>query len=506
MIKFLWQHFKKYKASLTVVALCSVLTAAVNLSEPFLTAKFIDEILIGQDATTFYVFIAALAAISVTAIAANWLSTILSSKMRVQINNRVVEDVLRHVCKVRGDFIFKTDMVYLSKRLDQDAIDLVYFAIGSMVDICINFALLCMAFGLMCSLGVKWGVLFVIIAAAHGGVYRALERILFERSTDVRETESRYFTCLSDILLYVYSIKLHGLCGEWFEKFRAAFEKSFVAVMRQVKIIFWFSTSSLNANAVFKVLIFLLGGLDVLDGTLTVGNFVALNGYYLLAMQGVAYFMSVGQNYQNALAAYARIMEIKNLPTEKNGTKILERIRSIELRNVNFSFEEQKILTNFNKRFERGKIYCIIGKNGAGKSTLMNLICGMIRPSGGEIFFDGVALAEVDMIHARKNLIAVVEQKDFIKNDKLSGGERRRESINIALKKFADVLIMDEPDNNLDTNAIETLTQKIFDGKENRITLIISHDKRLIDIADEITNLNAEIQNPAPRSERGFFI
>ncbi len=328
MIKFLWQHFRHYKASLAVVAVCSILTAAVNLSEPYLAAKFIDEILIGRDTATFFAFIAALLAISVTAIAANWFSTILSSKMRLRINNSVIEGVMAHVYKVRGDFIFKTDMVYLSKRLDQDAIDLVYFAIGNMIDICVNFALLCMAFGLLCSIGVKWGVLFAVIAVIHGVAYRALEKVLFDRSTAVRETNSKYFTCLSDILLYVYSIKLHGLFDEWREKFRAVFDKSFVAVMRQVKIIFWFSTSALNANAVFKVLIFLLGGLDVLDGTLTVGNFVALNGYYLLAMRGVSYFMNIGQSYQQALAAYVRITEIKNLPPEINGTTILQRVNS----------------------------------------------------------------------------------------------------------------------------------------------------------------------------------
>ena len=458
------------------------------MSEPYLTAKFIDEILIGRDVATFYAFIAALAAISITAIFSNWLSTILSSKMRLRINNQIIESVMSHVYKVRGDFIFKTDMVYLSKRLDQDAIDLVLFAIGSMTDICINFALLCMAFGLLCSIGIKWGILFLIIAAVHGGVYRALEKILFERSTAVRETDSKYFTCLSDIMLYVYSIKSHSLLDDWIKKFRAAFDENFIAVMRQVKIIFWFSTSSLNANAIFKVLIFLLGGLDVLDGTLTVGNFVALNGYYLLAMQGVAYFMNIGQNYQNALAAYTRIMEIKNLPTEIGGTKILKRIESIEVRNVNFSFGEQKILTNFSKTFERDKIYCIVGKNGAGKSTLMNLICDMIRPNSGEIFLDGVSISEIDMIHARKNLISVVEQKDFIKNDNLSGGERRKISIETALKKSADILIMDEPDNNLDTAAIDALIKKIISGKMNRITLIISHDERLINISDEIIN------------------
>jgi len=112
----------------------------------------------------------------------------------------------------------------------------------------------------------------------------------------------------------------------------------------------------------------------------------------------------------------------------------------------------------------------------------------MIRPSGGEIFFDGVPLAEVDMISLRKNLIAVVEQKDFIKSDTTSGGERRKMSINAAFKKFSDVLIMDEPDNNLDANAISELTEKIRRSKLNRITLIISHDERLIKIADEVIN------------------
>ena len=489
MIKFLWNHFRNFKATLTVVMVCSILTAAVNLAGPFLTAKFIDEILIGRDTATFFVFIAIFATLSVTAIAANWLSTILSSKMRLRINNSVVEDVMAHVYKARGEFLFKTDMVYLSKRLDQDAIDLIRFAIDSMADICVNFALMCMAFGLLCSIGVKWGVLFVIIALIHGVVYRALEKILFDRSTAVRETDSKYFTCLSDIFLYVYSIKLHGLFDEWREKFRTAFDKNFVAVMRQVKVIFWFATSSLNANAIFKVLIFLLGGLDVLDGTLTVGNFVALNGYFTFAMHGVSYFMTLGQGYQNAFAAFRRIEEIFDAPPDINGTKVLSQINSIEVRGVDFAFGEQKILTNFSRRFERGKIYCVVGKNGAGKSTLMNLICGMIRPLNGEIFLDGVPLREVDMIHARKNLIAVVEQKDFIKNDKLSGGERRKASIATALKKSADVLIMDEPDNNLDAQAVDTLTKKILADKVNRITLIISHDERLIDIADEMLTL-----------------
>ena len=492
MIKFVWSYFKSYKKSLAIVACCSILTALVNLMEPYLTAKFIDEILLSRDSKTFYSFILLLTTVIVTAIASNWLATVVSSKMRVEINNRVIEDVMEHVHRLRGEFFFKIDMIYLSKRLDQDANDLIYFAVSSIVDTCINFALLCMAFCLLWSLGIKWSVLFLIIAAIHGLVYGGLKKILFKRSTIMREAESQYFTALSDIFLYIRSIKLHSLYGEYLDRFRAAFAKVFEAVISQVKIQFWFTTSSLNANAIFKVLIFLLGGLDVLSNRLSIGNFVAINGYYMFAMQGVAYFMSVGQNYQNALAAYTRIIEIKNIPVEKNGNEILDGICSIEVAAVDYGFGAQMILKGFDQKFERGKIYCVVGKNGAGKSTLLNLICGMLRPMSGVIRYNGLPIDEIDMIDARRRLIAFVEQKDFLKNDQLSGGERRRVSIDRALEEAPNMLIMDEPDNNLDASGIEELIGKILDGRSARITIIISHDERIIAIADEIINLNSK--------------
>ena len=74
-------------------------------------------------------------------------------------------------------------------------------------------------------------------------------------------------------------------------------------------------------------------------------------------------------------------------------------------------------------------------------------------------------IAEIDMVSARKNLIAVVEQKDFLKNDSLSGGERRKISIKKAFAKSADLLILDEPDNNLDSGGLSELLQNILSDK-----------------------------------------
>lgn len=95
----------------------------------------------------------------------------------------------------------------------------------------------------------------------------------------MHETESKYFASLSDNLLYFYGIKLHSLQAECLTTFRKYFAEFFKVGLRESKIRFWFSYGNANSAKLLTVLIFLLGGADVLDGTLTVGNFVALNGY-----------------------------------------------------------------------------------------------------------------------------------------------------------------------------------------------------------------------------------
>ena len=486
MIKFVFKYLDGYKLEFLLVILCALTTSVADLAMPYLSAKFIDEVLVTRNVERLYFFIAALLVINLLAILSNWFFIIRSTIMRVKLTKDVTENLMCHVQHLDSKFLIETDMIYLSKRINTDSDDVLAFVLGSAIDISIQSVILIMSISLLQSIGIKWIVIFLIVVAIHASIFAVLRKRLFQYSKEVRETESRFFTNFSDNFLYIYSIKLHAKYEEFLARFRASFDKYFDASIRETKIRFWFAYGKSNETKIFSMLIFLLGGLDVLEGTLTIGNFVALNGYYLLSMQGVAYFMSFGQSYQNALAAYSRIMEIEYLPIEMNGTKILSQITSIEIRDVNFSFGSQKILTDFSWTFKHGKIYCIVGKNGSGKSTLINLICGIIHPSSGEIFLDGISLAEVDMIYARKNLFAVVEQKDFLKNDLLSGGERRKASIDVAFKKSAEVLILDEPDNNLDEDSITILIEKILCEKKNRLTLIISHDERLIKISDEV--------------------
>lgn len=490
MIKFILQYLGGFKLKFSLVMLCAVVTAASDLLMPYLSAKFIDEILTSRDVGRFYFFIGGLFFLNVISLAANWFYVIFSTKIRAGITNELIEDLMRRIWRTDSRILFKTDMVYMAKRVERDSDDLIAFVLGSVIDIAIQTVLLCMATALLYSIGAKWIIIFLSVAAIHAAIYYGLREKLFAVSTAVRETESKYFASLSDNLLYFYRIKLHSLQTECLATFRKYFAEFFKAGLRESKIRFWFSYGNANSAKLFTVLIFLLGGADVLAGELSIGNFVALNGYYASAMRGVSYFMTLGQGYQNAIAAWKRITEIFDAPQAINGKKIPAHIEEINLRGVSYAINRRLIVENFTQRFRRGETYCIVGRNGAGKSTLLNLICGVIPPTSGTITFDGNSIAELDMIHVRRNLIAAVEQKDFLRNDTASGGERRRLSIATALRKSADVLILDEPDNNLDTSAVDEVIKRIRDGAANRITIIITHDERFIAIADAIVRIH----------------
>ena len=485
MIKFVLGYLRGNEFEFFLIIFCAGIISSSDLAIPYLTAKFIDEILVTRNFEGLYFFVFALLGLNTLSILSNWFFFVRSSMLRVRLTKNLMEDLTRLVQKLDSKFLFKTDMVYLSKRLHKDSDDLIAFMLGSAIDISIQLIILATAIFLLGSIGSKWILIFSMVVVIHAGIFSALRTKLFIRSTAVRESESRFFTAFSDNFLYLYSIKLHSIHEKFLEIFQGHFEKFYSDVEADTKIKFWFAYGKANETKIFTVLIFFLGGVDVLSDKLSVGNFVALNGYYSFAMQSVAYFMSLGQGYQNSLSAYKRIIELTQLPREINGEKILTTIEKIEVKNISYGVEGREIFSNFSCNFERGKIYCLVGKNGSGKTTLLNLICGIISPNSGKIEINGLGLAELNMISARKNLIAVVEQKEFLKNDTLSGGERRSVSLEKTFSKNADVVILDEPDNNLDADALKNLVTEIIQNRTRRITILISHEEKIISIADD---------------------
>ena len=206
----------------------------------------------------------------------------------------------------------------------------------------------------------------------------------------------------------------------------------------------------------------------------------------------------------------------------------------LELKNICFERENKKILDNINLKLEIGKFIAITGPNGSGKSTLVKIIMGIEKPDSGKIFLDGNDITNLT-INERANLgisfafqqpvkfkgitvydlLKIAGKKDMTKieacevlskvglcakeyvdrevNSSLSGGELKRIEIATVVLRAAKLTIFDEPEAGIDLWSFSNLID-VFEKMGELIkgtTLIISHQERILSIADEVILMKA---------------
>ncbi len=221
----------------------------------------------------------------------------------------------------------------------------------------------------------------------------------------------------------------------------------------------------------------------------------------------------------------------------------------LELKNVSFEVSEgtndKGILKNINLNIDDKKFLAITGPNGGGKSTLAKLIAGIYRPTSGHIFFDGTDITDLSITERAKMGISFAFQqpvrfkgikvKDLIKlaagdaisvkgaceylsevglcardyinrevDSSLSGGELKRIEIATIIARGTKLSVFDEPEAGIDLWSFKNLIQ-VFEKmhKEHETSIIIiSHQERILNIADEIVVLaNGELKAQGKKDE-----
>ena len=201
----------------------------------------------------------------------------------------------------------------------------------------------------------------------------------------------------------------------------------------------------------------------------------------------------------------------------------------LELKDIYFERDNKKILNNINLNIELGKFIAITGPNGSGKSTLAKIIMGIEKPDKGQIIFDGnditnmsineranlgisfgfqqpvkfkgITVYDLLKISAKKKItkkeacealskvgLCAKEYVDREVNGSLSGGELKRIEIATVALRQTKLTIFDEPEAGIDLWSFNNLIE-IFEDMGELIkgtTLIISHQEKILKIADEI--------------------
>ena len=299
-----------------------------------------------------------------------------------------------------------------------------------------------------------------------------------------------------------------------------------------------FTSLSMGLVGISYLLSVIFGGLLVLRGTITLGEFVAFNTYLLFLMQPVENLGKVINVFQRAMVADVRLRRIlRTEPEVKDapGTVSVGKLSgAISISGLTFAYpdSERSVLRDIELEVPAGRSLAIVGKVGCGKTTLINLLLRIYNPPPGTVRLDGHDILHIPLKDLR-DAIGYVPQDYFLfsstigdniafdpkpyaeehiheaarqaqvydniaelpdqfatrlgeRGISLSGGQRQRISIARALIKNPRLLIFDDSLSAVDAETEERILHNMREASKGRTTLIVSHRISTIQHADQI--------------------
>lgn len=372
---------------------------------------------------------------------------------------------------------------------------------------------------------IEWRIMVVtaillMLYLLNNRFWGARVKRLAERSMEKNEEA---IGALSENYKNVLITKLYAAYDVVSEKFERIYMKQYKAQMALEL------TYSININSggllnyLLSLAIWVIGGIGVFAGNLTIGTVTALINYQSMLVSPLTFFAEFNNSYQGTMIAMKRLLQVLLYEEEtEEGEQLEETIKKIEFSNTAFKYlKSDEIIKDVNIKLEKGNIYGFIGGSGCGKSTVVKLLLGLYMPADGTIYINDKAVQGISLASLRSRIGFVaqdslfyqgtimenlrmgkeVEKSKVIELSKLldvysdvmklpekwetqlnsgtsnlSGGQKKRLDVLRALLRESDVLIFDESTASIDLERRKRLFDILQKEKHDKIIVCITHN------------------------------
>jgi ATP-binding cassette, subfamily B, bacterial len=299
---------------------------------------------------------------------------------------------------------------------------------------------------------------------------------------------------------------LHSQKPEY-EKFHAASEQSKSFSMSILKLFAWLIPVIVLTASLANIIILLLGGRFVINGSMTIGDFSAFSAYLALLIFPIILVGFMSNVIAQSSASWSRIYEVLELPLMPDEGTIIEDLQGhVSLQEVSVIYGEKSVLKDVSFEVEKGSSLAIIGPTAAGKSQLLYLLSGLINADKGTVAYDrrpistynkenfykhvgfvfqdsilfnmsireNIAFSDIVTDESLAKAIETAELKDFIESlpeklntivsergTSLSGGQKQRIMLARALAVNPKILLLDDFTARVDTQTERKILENV---------------------------------------------
>jgi ATP-binding cassette subfamily B protein len=517
----------------------AVIVAALQLVLPVFSQIVVDKVLVERDVGLLHVLMVAMLGVLVLMTAAMLIQRYLLSFVAVHIDTATLDFLTRRLLALPMDYFNTRRTGDIQRRLD-GLRQVREFVVQHGVTGLSAAVQLTAAVALMLVYSPFLGLVFLATVPVYIVLMRVSARWLRPIFADLEDTFGKYRSQQIDAIKGIETVKALGAEAG----FRELILEQFLGVARkQFKADFTGMTydGSVHIVTFLSVALSLWAGAhQVMQGDLSIGGLVAFSALVALANAPIVTLLSLWDNLQLATVLLDRLHDVLEQEPEQGADRShLQPVPSLEgkiaLRKVGFRYggpESPAILEGVTFEVPAGKRVAVVGRSGSGKTTLVKCLAGLLEPTEGTIFYDGVDLKTLNYRDLRRQ-VGFVLQENHLFNDTiarniafgeaepdmdrvlwaarvgnahefierlplgyetrigesgiaLSGGQQQRIAIARALYRRPPVLIFDEATSALDTESERAVKENLDQLLEGRTAFVIAHRLSTIRDADVI--------------------
>ncbi|MGS0674397.1 ABCB family ABC transporter ATP-binding protein/permease [Shewanella sp. 125m-1] len=544
VLRMLWPYLIEFKQRVGLALLCLVVAKLASVGLPFLLKALVD----GLSSTSPKELVAVPISLVIAYGGIRLLNTIIS-EVRDTLFGRVTERAIRRLGMAVFEHLHRLDMAFhLERRTGGLSRDIERGTSG------MSFLMRFMVFNIVptiLEIILVVGILFYNYGYAFAGVtllsviaYGAYSIVATEWRTgyvrDAAKADSISSTRAIDSLLNYETVKYFNN-----EQYEANQYDAALAQWEQAKRKNRLSLFALNAGqaciiSVAMTLMLGMAAFDVVQGDMTIGDFVLVNAFMMQLFIPLNFLGFVYREIRGAFANIERMFALLDRAPMINDAanakaQALTQGR-VSFENVSFQYDSRTILDDVSFTIEAGQKVAIVGDSGAGKSTLVKLLFRFYDVVGGRVCIDGQDIRSVTQDSLRQ-AIAIVPQDTVLFNDtlienvrygrpsatmeevnsaikmahlsqfieslpeggqtlvgerglKLSGGEKQRVAIARAILKKSPILVFDEATSSLDSHSEQAILTALKEVAKGHTSLVIAHRLSTVVDADRIIVLS----------------
>lgn len=532
--KFFKTYYKHFKTSIFALVICSIFSKVFMLLIPYLTKLLFDSIEIKSMnsfiSSSIYLVVSMLffqIFLCIKNYFQNYLNLSISNLLKKDIVNKSFKLDLYSLSSITtGEFI---------QKLFNDTENVKPLIITMYIDFFINIIYLVCICIIMLFLNPALTLFLLFLFPIFIFFYKKYMPNIEQVNAKIIKSDEELKTISEDVLNGNLDLRINNAYSYILNRFNAKLTQYFDLNMLNTKYSIKYNYILVTGIMNFATLIiYCLGGLFVLNNSITVGTLISFNLYFSRMWDPVEYLMNLSKDFKIQNISFKRITDFLNFDSDSSNNvyddKNLPEFKKIQLDSVSLSYNDNSIFNDLNLIINKMDKIGVRGENGSGKSTLSKLLVKLITNYDGNIYYNNLNYDNISSLALRQKVI-LIPSNPFIFNDtilnnillsndmdsnldnndllsllnknninlydtinnnniKLSGGEQKIVQLLRGISLNGDIYIIDEPLNYVDKKYKKIIIDFIKNNLNDKTLIIISHDESIFDCCDKIYNLS----------------